>query len=113
LSTAKASSDIANLAEHRVVNGPKPKIVLRDAINNIIEITANGEYCLVYDKALPPAGLTWRAMTTWWAGRDNLDEEAELQSGRALFDRLRQSMNGNSGAVLLHRVLQAIWDDRL
>jgi hypothetical protein len=30
-------------------NGPKPGLVLRDALNNDIEIVRNGEYCLVYD----------------------------------------------------------------
>ena len=33
-------------------NGPKPRIVLRDAINNVIEITENARYCLVYDQPL-------------------------------------------------------------
>jgi hypothetical protein len=40
-------------------NGPKPRIVLRDAINNVIEIVEHAEYCLVYDRLLEPHGLTW------------------------------------------------------
>jgi hypothetical protein len=39
-------------------NGPKPRIVLRDAINNVIEITENAEFCMVYDRPLAEAGLS-------------------------------------------------------
>ena len=35
-------------------NGPKPEIVLRDAINNDVEIVKNAEYCLVFDRPIPP-----------------------------------------------------------
>lgn len=40
-------------------NGPKPRIILRDAINNVIDIVENAEHCLVYDRPLGPHGLTW------------------------------------------------------
>ena len=33
-------------------DGPKPEIVLRDAINNVIEITRHAQNCLVYDRPL-------------------------------------------------------------
>lgn len=39
-------------------NGPKPELVLRDAVNNDIELVSNSEFCLVYDKLLPADGLT-------------------------------------------------------
>jgi hypothetical protein len=51
--------------------GPKPKIVLRDAVNNDLQITENAEHCLVYDRPLGEEGLTWRHLTAWWAGRDS------------------------------------------
>ena len=35
-------------------NGPKPELVLRDAVNNDIEIVRNAEYCLVYDQPILP-----------------------------------------------------------
>ena len=38
-------------------NGPKPELVLLDALNNQIEITANAEFCLVYDRPVPAEGL--------------------------------------------------------
>jgi hypothetical protein len=39
-------------------DGPKPRIVLRDAINNDLEIVENAESCLIYDQPLADAGLT-------------------------------------------------------
>ena len=38
-------------------DGPKPKIVLRDAINNDLEIGENAEHCLVCDRGLGLTGL--------------------------------------------------------
>lgn len=37
-------------------NGPKPRIVLRGAINNVIEIEENAQYCLIYDRQSVKAG---------------------------------------------------------
>jgi hypothetical protein len=38
-------------------SGPKPKIILRDAVNNDLEIVENAEHCLVYDRPLAQTGL--------------------------------------------------------
>ena len=46
-------------------NGPKPRIVLRDAINNVIEIIEHADACLVYDRPLH-AGLPWGDLVGWW-----------------------------------------------
>ena len=58
-------------------DGPKPRIVLRDAINNDLEIVENAQYCLVYDRPLADTGLTWRQLTAWRARSDSLDGEEE------------------------------------
>lgn len=47
-------------------DGPKPRIVLRHAVNNVIEIVKNADHCLVYDRPLGPDGLTWQALVDWW-----------------------------------------------
>jgi hypothetical protein len=65
--------------------GPKPRIVLRDAINNDLEIIRNGEHHLVYDRPLPESGLTWRQLTAWWARSDTLAGEQKL----GLHDRVQ------------------------
>lgn len=46
-------------------NGPKPELVLRDAVNNDIEIVRNGEFCLVYDQPIPADGLTFSNLIDW------------------------------------------------
>jgi len=38
-------------------NGPKPELVLADAVHNVIEIVENAEYCLVYDKPIISKGF--------------------------------------------------------
>ncbi|MER6503089.1 hypothetical protein ABT218_27910 [Streptomyces sp. NPDC001455] len=45
-------------------DGPKPQIVLRDAVNNDVEIVRNADNCLVFTDSLPPYGLTWRQMVS-------------------------------------------------
>jgi hypothetical protein len=75
-------------------NGPKPRIVLRDAINNVIEITENAEFCLVYDRPLTEAGLSWRDLTAWWTATRGL-KGSERENARSLYRRLDQSMIGN------------------
>jgi hypothetical protein len=45
--------------------GPKPRIVLRDAMNNVVEVVEHGEHCLFYDRPLSEAGLTWVELVDW------------------------------------------------
>lgn len=73
-------------------NGPKPEIVLRDAVNNDIQIVRNQEYCLVYDRPLPERGLLWKDLVAWWQaqpGNERLDKRA-LENG--LYHRLGASL---------------------
>lgn len=51
-------------------NGPKPDIIISDAIENKIEIVGNKEYCLVYDLEIQNNNLTWEDLNKWWI-RDN------------------------------------------
>jgi hypothetical protein len=78
-------------------DGPKPRIVLRDAINNDLEIVENGQHCLIYDRPLPDTGLTWRQLTAWWARNDSLDGGEERTAAHGLYARLLKSM-GRNGA---------------
>jgi len=83
--------------------GPKPKIVLRDAVNNDLEITENGEHCLVYDRPLGEEGLTWRHLAAWWAGRDGLTEDQERAAGRDLYKRLLKSAANDAERLIFER----------
>ncbi|HUZ51684.1 MAG TPA: hypothetical protein VMU94_04050 [Streptosporangiaceae bacterium] len=76
-------------------DGPKPRIVLRDAINNDLEIVENADRCLVYDRPLTDTGLTWRQLTAWWARNESLEGEEERAAGHELYARLLKSMDGN------------------
>jgi len=76
--------------------GPKPRIVLRDAINNKIEVVANEDSCLVYDRPLT-AGLSWGELVSWWTETSpdpGSDPEARLRP------RLRLSLDSPAEKVL-------------
>lgn len=77
-------------------NGPKPELVLRDAVNNDIEITRNGEFCLVFDQPIPADGLSYNKLIEWWRGRQNFaDEVPPREVGLDLHDRLKASLGDN------------------
>ena len=82
-------------------NGPKPKIVLTDAINNTIDIVENAEYCLVYDRPLAQNGVTLRELVNWWSSQQGKTFASERDAGLDLYERLRASMNGNGAEQFL------------
>lgn len=78
-------------------NGPKPELVLRDAVSNDIEIVRNGEFCLIFDQPIPADGLTYSTLIEWWRMRQDLGEDvSQRQVGLDLHDRLRSSLGHNS-----------------
>lgn len=79
--------------------GPKPRIVLRDAINNVIEIVEHADKCLVYDRPLDATGLSWGTLTAWWA-RESL--QAGDDPARMLYARLRASLDSAAEKVLFN-----------
>jgi very-short-patch-repair endonuclease len=83
--------------------GPKPEIVLQDAINNVIKVTRNAEFCLVYDRPLQASGLTWGELVDWWRIAAGLGGETDLDVARALYGRLLESMNENEAEQLVFR----------
>ena len=44
----------------------KPDIRITDAIDNDIEIVANADKVLVYDRPIGPGGVRWRDLQAWW-----------------------------------------------
>lgn len=83
------SGDVKNLIF--AADGPKPELVLTDALNNTIEIVEHAEYCLVYNLPILQAGLLWRDLVEWWANSNSLsfpDRKAEI----SLFLRLQKSL---------------------
>lgn len=90
-------------------DGLKPEIVLDDALNNVIRITKNERYCLVFDQPLSENGLTWRELTRWWAGTDTLDEDAERTQAHELYGRLMRSLEGNGAEQLMFRTYCSLY----
>jgi hypothetical protein len=73
-------------------NGPKPKLVLADAVNNTISIVRNAEFCLVYDKPITSRGLLWSDLVLWWKGVSGY-KDAVLE--KDLYERLKDSLGEN------------------
>ena len=67
-------------------SGPKPDIVLQDALSNKIRIVRNEEYCLVYDRQVSEDGLFWSDLISWWSKRVNKGIDVQLE--RDLYSRL-------------------------
>lgn len=77
-------------------NGPKPELVLRDAVNNDIEIVRHGQFCLVFDQPIPADGLTYSKLIDWWRARQGFtDDVPQRDVGLDLHNRLRSSLGDN------------------
>lgn len=80
-------------------NGPKPEIVLVDAIHNDIRVVKNGEYCLFYDRPVTDGGLRWGDLVRWWADERKVDP-SNAEVARALYRRLTESLASPPERVL-------------
>jgi len=83
--------------------GPKPELVLRDAISNDIEITKYADSCLVYVRPLTDDGLSWHDLIDWWS--ETRTDTTELDVGRDLYYRLKASLSDESPGE--HLILRA------
>jgi hypothetical protein len=72
-------------------NGPKPEIVLSDALSNNILIVKNNEYCLVYDRTITVNGLRWVELVKWWSEINGIERNAGCAEN--LLERLRFSLS--------------------
>lgn len=93
--TLRVQDGVAGRAKNIIfaANGPKPEIVLPDAINNDVQIIKHAEYCLVYDRALD-RGLRWTSLVEWWAEREGLSP-ADIDTERSLYQRLKVSLQSD------------------
>lgn len=75
-------------------DGPKPEIVIEDALANDIKIVKNQEYCLIYDKPISFNGLTWNQLAEWWGEETEYNiilNESEIK--KDLYKRLYKTLN--------------------
>src|ERR1700722_5708973 len=78
--------------------GPKPEIVLDDAVNNELRIVRNEENCLVYDRPLAGHGLLWSELADWWADREHMADQPKRAVWLSLHQRLLASIDAGNGA---------------
>ncbi len=81
-------------------DGVKPEIVLRDAVNNEVEIVRHADTCLVFTDPLPPHGLTWRQMVAWWQKHHQPDAD-EKTAADGLYRRLYRSLDSKPEQLLM------------
>jgi len=79
--------------------GPKPRIVLRDAVNNIIEIVENAEFCLVYDREIGEGPLLWSELADWWRDKQKIEVD-KLEASRLLYARMAKSLASDAEGLL-------------
>jgi very-short-patch-repair endonuclease len=93
----KGSSGVDSPAKNLIfaANGPKPEMVLRDAVSNDILITKNAEFCLVYDRPITEAGLSFQELIQWWREREAMADTDDRDVGLSLHKRLRESLGEN------------------
>ena len=91
-SVARISGGVSGAPKNLIFasTGPKPEIVIQDAINNDIRIVRNEEHCLVYDRPIHSGGLTKEQMVVWWKDRQGIQDDAEAR--RSLSQRLMASL---------------------
>jgi hypothetical protein len=77
-------------------DGPEPRFVLRDAINNDLEPIANEKHCLVYDRPLGSDALTLRQLGRWWADREQLTGAEEKAVWYSLLQLLVRSLDNDA-----------------
>lgn len=73
--------------------GPKPDLVLRDAVSNDIEVVAHSDSCLIYDQELPHGGLKFSDLVSWWAVHPSCPPDLDGPGiARHLYQRLVASL---------------------
>lgn len=72
----------------------KPDIRFKDAVSNDIEIVANADRVLIYDRSIGDDGLRWRDLQNWWSEKQNISKEEEAK--KTLYKRLQNSLPPNS-----------------
>jgi very-short-patch-repair endonuclease len=83
------SGEIKNLIF--AANGPKPDIILADAMSNSIRIVNHAEHCLVYDQPISDNGLLWNELTHWWAGQST-PPSIDMDTEHHLYRRLETAL---------------------
>lgn len=82
-------------------NGPKPEMVLHDAVSNDILITKNAEFCLVFDRPINEEGLSFRQLIAWWRDHEQMTDSDDRTVGLSLHQRLEGSLVDNGAEKII------------
>ena len=92
--------------------GPKPRIVLRDALNNVIEVVKGAEQCLFYDRPLADAGLSWGELVQWWRVTEgDIRDRSDTEIARHLYGRLAISLASEPEKLLFRTYCERYGSD--
>jgi len=90
--------------------GPKPEIVLSDAVNNDVVIVKGADTCLIYEEPIPDTGLLWTDLARWWQAREGGVAEADAR--KSLGARLLASL-ASDGERMVFRTYFTALSERL
>ncbi|MFC8203873.1 hypothetical protein [[Kitasatospora] papulosa] len=82
--------------------GFKPEIVMSQVIDGAIEIVEHEENCLVYDRPLTEAGMTWGQLVDWWRDRNDMGEADDRAAALSLYERLKASLASDAERYVFH-----------
>ncbi|MFF3085641.1 hypothetical protein ACFVRB_11390 [Streptomyces nojiriensis] len=80
--------------------GFKPEIVMSQVIDGAVEIVEHADTCLVYDRPLTDAGLSWGELVDWWGERNAMGDTDAREVGRSLYERLKASLGSEAERYL-------------
>ncbi|EGJ77113.1 hypothetical protein STTU_4324 [Streptomyces sp. Tu6071] len=82
--------------------GLKPEIVIDQVVDGAIEIVEHADTCLVYNRPLTDAGLTWGELIDWWRAQNDMEGADDSSVARSLYERLKASLASEAERFLFH-----------
>lgn len=82
--------------------GFKPEIVMSQVIDGAIEIVEQEDSCLVYNRPLTEAELTWGQLVDWWRERNGMGEADDRTAAISLYERLKASLASDAERYVFH-----------
>lgn len=87
--------------------GPKPDIVIDDAVNMSIRVVRYADQCLIYDQPPPHGDLTWKMLVEWWS-KIKAEDAEDKKTRRDLGLRLRASLQSDPEKMLFDTYFKAV-----
>ncbi|MYX12442.1 hypothetical protein GTY67_03220 [Streptomyces sp. SID8374] len=82
--------------------GYKPEIIMSEMIDGAIEIVEHADTCLVYNRPLTDAGLTWGELVDWWREQNNMADADDRTVALSLHERLKRSLGSEAERYLFY-----------